>query len=77
VEFNHLPPLCEESEDPCPDLETAIGLEIEIFAPWLEIWAEHEPFLDHYIIQDDYLQDELERRQEQEELNNLFQPKVP
>ena len=42
-----------------------------------EILPEHEPFLDHYIIQDDYLQNELERRQEQEELNNLFQPKVP
>jgi hypothetical protein len=77
VEFNHLPPLFEESEDPCPDLETVIDLEIEIFVPWPEIWTEHEPFPDHYIIQDDYLQNELERHQKEEELHNLFQPKIP
>lgn len=74
--FNHLPPSLEEFEKTGSDLENTIEFEVEIIETWPEIFPEHEELPGHYNIKDDYLQKEIERR-EQENLNKLLQPKLP
>ena len=76
MNFNHSPPSIGEFEEPGSDLESVIELEITIFEIFPEMLPEHEDFLEHYILQDDYLQKEIER-QEQESLNKMHQSKVP
>ena len=76
MNFNHLPSSIGEFEEPGSDLENVIELEITIIETFPEMFSTPEDLTDHYILQDDYLQKEIER-QEQKSLNNLFQPKVP
>jgi hypothetical protein len=73
MNFNHLPLEFEESGS---DLENVIELEITIFETFSEMLPAPEDLTEHFILQEDYLQKEIER-QEQESLSRMHQSKVP
>jgi len=74
--FNCLPSNYEELVEPASDLENIIEMEISIFERDPEIESIHEELPDYLLLQDDYLQKELER-QEQEDLNKKLPAKIP
>jgi hypothetical protein len=66
----------EPYQEPISDLEITIT-EIEIWDIGDEIDTESEPLRENYIPQDDYYQKELERRQEQKDLNEMLRERIP
>jgi len=66
--------LDEPYQEPFSDLEITI---IEIWDIGDERNTEFEPLHDHYIPQDDYSQKELERQQEQQDLNKILPERIP
>ena len=74
--FNCLPSNHEELVEPASDLENIIEIEISISERDREIESIHEELPDYLLLQDDYLQKELERR-EQEDLNKKLQTRIP
>ena len=74
--FNVLRSNHEELVEPASDLENIIEIEISISERDREIESIHEELPDYLLLQDDYLQKELER-QEQEDLNKILPTRIP
>ena len=75
MHFNYYQEPIEEMGEPASDLENAIEMEITLY--------ENDPLPDglpdYLLIQDDYLEKELERQeqQKQQDISHLFEPKIP
>jgi len=74
--FNCLSSNHEEFVELASDLENIIEIEIAISERTPESESIHEELPDYILLQDDYLQKEIER-QEQEDLNKKLQTRIP